>query len=302
MNRRSFLGSSVAAPLVGAPMLAAPLMAAAPAVANEERAKRARLRTGLNAYSFRKELQAKTLTYDDIVRMAVDWDVDGLDLTVYWFPSTGPEFTLPLRRLAYTMGVELYSISVRSELTRASAEDRRKEVESLYKWVDVANSLGASHIRVFGGNVPKGATEEQAVTWVTECLLRASDYAATKGVILGLENHGGICTRAERILEMVNKVNSPWVAVNLDTGNFRSDVMKQIEMCLPKTVNIQVKAEAVDDTGKKVPQDWDRVVQLVAKSGYKGYLALEYEAAEPSMTAVPRHMARIRELTRKYSA
>lgn len=260
-----------------------------------------RLRTGLNAYSFRKELAAKTMTYDDIVRRAVDWDVDGLDLTVYWFPSAGPEFTLPLRRLAYLQGVEIYSISVRSELTRASAEERRKEVESLYRWIDVANALGASHIRVFGGNVPKGATEEQAVPWVVECLLRASDYAATRGVILGLENHGGITLRAERIIEIVNKVDSPWVKINLDTGNFRSQVFEQIQMCLPLTVNIQVKVEAPDESGKRVPQDWDRVVRMVAGSGYKGYLALEYEAEEPALQVVPRHMARIRELTRRYS-
>lgn len=261
----------------------------------------ARLRTGLNAYSFRRELQAKTMTYEDIVHRAVEWDVDGLDLTVYWFPSNGPEFTLPLRRVAYLNGVEIYSISVRSELTRAAAEDRRKEVASLYRWIDVANSLGASHIRVFGGNVPKGATEEQAAAWVVECLLRASDYAAARGVILGLENHGGITLRAERMIEIVNKVDSPWVKINLDTGNFRSQVFEQIQMCLPLTVNIQVKVEAPDESGKPVPQDWDRVVKMVADSGYKGYLALEYEAEEPALQAVPRHMARIRELTRRYS-
>lgn len=260
-----------------------------------------RLRTGLNAYSFRRELQAKTMTYDDIVRRAVDWDVDGLDLTVYWFPSNSPEFTLPLRRLAYLNGVEIYSISVRSELTRADAQDRRREVESLYRWIDVANSLGASHIRVFGGNVPKGYTEEQAAPWVVECLQRAGDYAATRGVILGLENHGGITLRAERIIDIVSRVDSPWVKINLDTGNFRSDVFDQIKMCLPHTVNIQVKVEAPDESGKRVPQDWDRVVKMVAESGYRGYLALEYEAAEPALQAVPRHMATIRELTRKYS-
>lgn len=286
MDRRRFLATSLALPAL-----------AAPALANG----RARLRTGLNAYSFRKELQAKTMSYEDLVQKAVEWDVDGLDLTVYWFPSNGPEFTLPLRRLAYVNGVEIYSISIRSELTKPEAADRRTEVASLCRWVDVADSLGASHIRVFGGNVPKGRTDDEAAAWVTECLLRASDYAAQKGVILGLENHGGITTRAERILEIVNKVNSPWVQINLDTGNFRSDVYKQIEMCLSKTVNIQVKVEAVDDAGKRVPQDWDRVTQMVAASGYKGYLALEYEAAEPALTAVPRHMARIRELTRKYS-
>jgi sugar phosphate isomerase/epimerase len=290
MNRRHFLASSLLPAF------------ALPSSAQDALKSRPRLRTGLNCYSFRKELAAKTMTYDDVIRRAVEWDIDGVDMTVYWMPSTGPEFTLPLRRLAYTMGVEIYSISVRSELTKSSPSDRRKEVESLYRWIDVANALGASHIRVFGGNVPKGVTEEQAVPWVVECLQRSADYAATKGVILGLENHGGICTRAERILEIVNKVDSPWVAVNLDTGNFRTESFKQIEMCLPQSVNIQVKVEMLDDSGKRVRQDWDRVVRMIAASGYKGYLALEYEAEESALQAVPRLMAQLRELTRKYSA
>jgi sugar phosphate isomerase/epimerase len=281
MNRRQFLSSALLAPGL---------------------ATRPRLRTAICAYSFRQELQAKTMTYEDLVRHAVDWDVDGLDLTVYWFPSTSDEFLLPLRRLAYRHGVELYSISVRSELTRSLAEDRAREVGSLCRWVDVANSLGASHIRVFGGNVPKGATEEQAVPWVAECLLRASDYAARKGVILGLENHGGITNRAERILEIVRKVDSPWVAINLDTGNFRSDVFSQIDMCLPYAANVQVKVEMADESGKRIPQDWDRVVSMVAASGYKGYLALEYEAKEPAREAVPRLMAKLRQLTARYGA
>jgi hydroxypyruvate isomerase len=100
----------------------------------------------------------------------------------------------------------------------------------------------------------------------------------------------------------VDKVDSPWVAINLDTGNFRGDVYKQIEMCLPKTANIQVKAEMLDEGGKTVKQDWDRVVKMVAASGYKGYLALEYEAEGDAMRAVPEMMAQLRELTRKYSS
>ena len=27
-------------------------------------------------------------------------DIDGIDMTVYWFPNTSDEFLLPLRRLA----------------------------------------------------------------------------------------------------------------------------------------------------------------------------------------------------------
>jgi hypothetical protein len=57
----------------------------------------------------------------------------------------------------------------------------------------------------------------------------------------------------------------------------------------------------VHEDGKRGPQDWDRVVKLVASGGYKGFLSLEYEAKEPAATAVPRLLGELRALCRQYS-
>lgn len=263
--------------------------------------RKARLKPALCAYSFRQDLQSKAKTYEDLVRACVDWDVDGLDMTVYWAPSTERAWLHSLRRLAYRCGVQIYSIAIRTELTRAEQKERDAEVENIRRWVDVAAALGAGHVRVFGGYLRGGVTEEQASPWVVECLQRGAEYAGSSGVILGLENHGGITTRAERILEIVRKVNSPWVGINLDTGNFPQEPWRQMEMCLPHAVNVQVKSEMTHEDGKRGPQDWERVVKLVASSGYKGYLSLEYEAKEPAATAVPRLLGELRALCRKYS-
>ena len=43
-----------------------------------------------------------------------------------------------------------------------------------------------------------------------------------KGVILGLENHGGITVKAGTIIKIVKAVDSPWVGINVATGNVRS--------------------------------------------------------------------------------
>jgi sugar phosphate isomerase/epimerase len=260
---------------------------------------KARMRSALCAYSFREELKSGALKYDDLVRMAVDLNLDGLDLTVYWFPNTSDEFLLPLKLLAYRSGVEIYSISVRTEMTQATAAGKQKEVEALKGWIDVAARLGAGHIRVFGGRVPKDATEEQAAAMVVDVLTAAEGYAAAKGVILGLENHGGITEKADTIAAIVRKVNSPWVAVNLDTGNFTSRVYEQIESLIPLAANVQVKVEIRED-GKRQPQDWERIVKMLAAGGYRGYLALEYEAKEPAPVAVPKLIPKLQSIIRKY--
>src|SRR5688572_18442839 len=235
MNRRTLLQTLPAAAL------------ASQAHSQTGRAAKSRLRTAICAYSFRKELESKAMTYDDLVKLAVDLDVDGLDLTVYWFPSTNDSFLLPLKRLAYKNGVEIYSISVRTDLCKPPGEARDKQAAELRNWVDVAAKLGAGHIRVFGGTVPKGSTPEQAAGWVAEMLKPASEYSGSKGVILGLENHGGITEKAATIIQIVKSVNSPWVGINLDTGNFNRDAISQIQQCLPYTVNTQFKTRMRDD-------------------------------------------------------
>ena len=142
---------------------------------------KARIRTAICAYSFRNALAKKTMTYEDLVDMAVDQGVDGLDVTVYWFPETDVDrFLLSLRRKAYLAGVELPSIAIRSDCCQREPEARKKEAAWIRSWVDVADRLGASHIRVFGGNVPKGSTEDEAAVWVADVLKRAADYAGSK--------------------------------------------------------------------------------------------------------------------------
>ena len=277
-------------------LTALPAIGVTPLAAATEAVKKARLRSAICAYSFREALRAKTMTYDDLVRLAADLGVDGLDLTVYWFPTTSDDFLAPLRRLAYKLAVEIYSISVRTEMCRPKAEDRQAELMQIAAWLEVAQKLGAGHIRVFGGRVPQGATEDQAAGWAAEVLRSAADLAAKKGVVLGLENHGGITARADRVIQIVRQVDSPWVGVNVDTGNFESEPYEQVEKLIPYAVNVQLKTEVRLAPKQTAPSDWNRFIQMLAKSGYRGYVALEYEGKEDAMTAVPRLMGELRRL------
>lgn len=284
-----------------------PLLGLAPCIANAGAprlvGKQPRLKTAICAYSFRKALGDGSLSYLDLVDMAVENRVDGIDATVYWFPQDDRDaFLAAFRRKAYLAAVELPSIAIRSDLCRAEPREQEREVAWLRYWTDIAHRLGSSHIRIFGGQVPSGRTEDEAASWVAGILKRSADYAADKGVVLGLENHGGITSRAERIIQIVQAVDHPNVGINLDTGNFRSSPYRQIEMSLPYAVNSQFKVSIRDEEGNHEPSDWDRIVGMFAKAGYRGYMALEYEAAEDPFVAVPRYLARLRELASTYGA
>jgi sugar phosphate isomerase/epimerase len=296
MNRRSFLITAGAVAAAGAVQDA--LARQAPAQAPQK----ARFRTGLVAYSYREALQKKAMTYEDLIRIAVDTGTDGIDLTVYWLSGTTDDILLPLRRLAYRNRVEIYSIGTRIRLAQPTAELREQQLIELRKWLDVAQKLGATHVRVFGGDKPEGATLDQAIGFAVETMTRGAELAGARGLILGLEDDGGITDFAKETIEIVTRTNSPWAGMNLDIGNFRPPaVYDQIEMSIPYAVSTHVKTEVTLDDGKRAPMDWDRVFRMFAAKGFRGYMGLEYEADADPSAAVPDYLRKLKELAIRYS-
>jgi len=296
MNRRRFLASA------GAVVVAA----AAPAARAPQTAPgKPRFRTGLVAYSYRQALEAKAMTYEDLVRVAVETGTDGIDMTVYWLPGTSDDYLLPLRRLAYRNRVEIYSVGTRVRLAQPTPELRDQELGQLRKWVDVAQKVGATHVRVFGGPKPAGATMDQAIDFAAETLKRGAEYSGARGIILGVEDDGGITDFAKETIAIVTRANSPWAGMNLDIGNFRPpNVYDQIDMSIPYAVSTHVKTEVANDDGKtRAPSDWDRIFTMFSRHGFRGYMGLEYEATgEDPVTAVPRVLRQLKELAVKHSA
>ncbi len=256
-----------------------------------------RFRSAICAYSFRDQIKAGSMSYGDLIRMAADLGADGVDLTAYWLRDTSDETLFPLKKLAYRSAVSIYTIGIGARLAQPTQELQAAEVETVRKWVDVAQRLGAGHVRVFGGAVPKGATEEQAVVWAVETLKRCADEAGKKGITLGVEDDGGLTTNADRTVEIVQKAGTPWAGINLDIGNFPDDAYHQIEMCAPYATNVHFKSEVHIDR-KSQPADWPRILKILGSAGYQGYLALEYELTEAPLTEVPKLVAKMREAIR----
>lgn len=301
MNRRDFLvaagvtvaaAASPAAQAAGSPQAAAGMPA------------KGRFRTGLVAYSFQKALAAKTMTYEDLIRIAVETGTDGIDLTSYWLPAGPPdEYLLSLRRLAWKNRVEIYSVGTRVQLAQATAEGREKQLADVRKWVDVAQKLGASHIRVFGGQKTAGPTIDQSIDLAADTMKRAADISGAHGIFIGVEDDGGLTEFAKETIAIVTRANHPYAGMNLDIGNFRPPkVYDQIEMSVPYAVSTHFKTNVADDEGGgRSPFDWDRVLKLLVAGGYKGYLGLEFEASGDPAVEVPATLRKLRDIAVKYS-
>ena len=258
----------------------------------------ARLLPGCCAYSYGSYLGKGKMTMEEFIVEAVKLGVLGVDITTYWLKSTEPAYLASLRNFAYRHGMPFSGLAIGADLCQPEGPKRKEVIETVRKWVDATAIAGASHLRVFGDKLPAGATEEQGVQWVVETMKAACEYAASKGVILGLETHSGLSTRAANIVAILRGVDSPYAGCNLDISNFRENPYEQIQTCLPYATHAHIR----DFYGEpKKPLDLDRVWQMFAQSGYKGYMSVEYEGEEDAMSGVPKLINKIKPLCRKYS-
>lgn len=296
-SRRSFLASAALA--ATAPL---GMATAARAIDPIGRTRPSHLKLSVAAYSYRDYLQGakKQLDLFDFVNLAADMALDAVELTSYYFPpAVDASYLNRLKRHAFTLGLDVSGTSVGNNFCLPDGPARQKQLELVRTWVDNAATLGAPVIRIFAGNVPKGGSEDEAVAQTVAGIEESLKYAASKGVSLALENHGGITGTPKQILRLVKAVKAPEgnFGVNLDTGNFRgADPYAELAELAPYAINVQVKTEVQPNGGKKVEADLSRVVGVLRDARYSGYVVLEYEAAADPIKTIPGVIKRLREL------
>jgi sugar phosphate isomerase/epimerase len=300
MKRRELFGWTAGAIAAGSASLASPRHAKA--IPPLVRKRPSHMKLSLAAYSYRDYLTGKKspkLDLFDFVNLAADMALDGVEPTSYYFPEDlTSDYLNRLKLHAFSLGLDISGTAVGNNFCHPPGPKRDEQIKLVERWIDNAAELDAPVIRIFAGNVAKGSTEEQAVAWAIAGIQSVLPYAAKKGIVLALENHGGITATPEQILKLVNAIDSPNFGVNLDTGNFRgSDPYGEIAQLAPYAMNVQVKTEIQRGTGNsKEKADLARIVGILRDAHYSGYVVLEYEAAEDPLAAIPRHTKTLRKL------
>jgi sugar phosphate isomerase/epimerase len=266
-----------------------------------ERTGPARLQLSLAAYSFRKyfsKSSTKPLNMFQFIDFCAQHGCVGTELTSYYFPKDlTNEYLLKIRKHAFLRGISISGTAVGNTFTHRPGPKRTEQILMVKQWINHAAVMGAPHIRIFAGKIQQGMSLTEAKKLCIEAIEECADYAGKKGIFLGIENHGGIVAEAGDLLDIVRAVDSPWVGVNLDTGNFHTeDPYKDLALCAPFAVNVQVKVE-IRRKGqvKAEPTDLSRIVQLLKNANYQGYVALEYEAQPDPWVQVPLWLKRMRQ-------
>lgn len=310
---RRALVAGAAATLSFAAVGPAPVLRAARAAAPPVRRGAPRLKPALAAYGFRQYFpwsrgkrqvvadRARELSIASFIDFCADHGCDA-ELTAYYFdPAVTDADLAALRRRAHLRGIAVSGTAVGNRFTRAPGAELDAEIAAVKQWIDRTALLGAGHMRVFAGPVGDGLDEAAARRACIAALEECCAHAATRGVMLGLENHGGIVADPAGLLAVVEGVRSEWLGISLDTGNFHSpDPYADLVRCAPYAVNVQYKVairRTAPGGGRESaePADPARIVAILRDAGYQGTVALEYEEEEDPYAAVPRHLAALRD-------
>lgn len=245
------------------------------------------IKLSLNAYSFTKPLLDKARGRGEgmSLNQLIDWSAaqgfDAVDLTGYFFPGypavPSDQVINEIKRYAFIQGIDISGTGVRNDFANPDPAKRAADVKHVKEWIDVAVKLGAPVIRVFSGTIPPGYENkwDEVAKYMAESLKECAAYGKQRGVLVGIQNHGDFLKTADETIKLVKLVNSDWFGVIVDTGYFiTKDPYVDIEKVMPYAVNFQLK-ESVFGAASTVRIDLPRIMEIVKKSGYRGYMPIE---------------------------
>ncbi len=252
------------------------------------------LRVALNAFSFLELLNAnakdasKGLDLFGVCDFCAQLNFDAVDLTGYFFPGypSAPDerYLIRLKRHAFDLGLEISGTGVRNDFTTADKEVRREGVERIKTWIEVAAKLGAPVIRAFADSqspfkdwhqAANHADRSVVVAWMADALRECAEHGEKFGVIVAVQNHGDFVNTGEEHVGLLKRVDHPWCAALVDTGKYlTADPYGDIALAAPYAVNWQIK-ETLGSTLESPLVDMKRLITIIRKSGYRGYLPIE---------------------------
>ncbi len=294
LSRRRFLAASAAVAASGG--LCPPLASAIDLI--KRPGPKPDLKLSLAAYSMRQFLDLKkpTMTLFDFIDYAADLPLDAVELTSYYWAETTDAYTDKLKAHASKKKLAISGVPVGNNFCVKDDAAYKAQIQLVKDWTARAAKVGATTVRIFAGTLPKGDTLEEAQKRVVAAMNECCEVAEKLGVMLALENHGGITDTPEHLLDLVKPVKSKALGVNIDTGNFKTaDPYADIAKIAPYGVVSQVKTE-VFPGGKVQEADLAKVVKILKDANFHGYVALEYEAKEDPKVAVPKYVKELRKL------
>jgi sugar phosphate isomerase/epimerase len=261
------------------------------------------MKVGIDSYCFHRffgevypqqQRPEKSMTLEDFLEYARSHAVDGVSLESCFFPSVQPTYLAGIRTMLDSYGLDrVYAWGHPDGLEGGTNEDAYNE---MIRSFDHAQAIGAKVMRVVGSslrfrNEPHGPQLER----LTQMFRKAVRIAEEYGIRMAVENH--IDFNGQEMLSLLRAVDSPFLGINFDTGNFvrlLDDPVQAMDALAPYTYATHIKDLKIQrgvaanewyffssaPVGDGVV-DNAKLIEKLSRSGFDGLLAVETDFLHP---------------------
>ena len=269
------------------------------------------MRLGVSTYSY-WHFTPERVEIETVIDKAAELDLDGVEILHRQMASEEKNYLQNLKRRAFIQGLDLYALSIHQDFVFPDVGERNKNVDHTIHCIELAYDLGIPAIRLnsgrwgtiksfdelmrHGGNEPvlPGYTEEDAFDWIIESIEKCLPFAEKNGVILGLENHWGLTNSPRGVDRIVSAIDSDWLMVTMDCGNFLDEPYEKLEQISSQAVLVNAKTYYGGGEWYTLELDYVRIADILKDIGFNGYISLEFEGKADADIGVPKSVALLR--------
>ncbi|HQE25422.1 MAG TPA: sugar phosphate isomerase/epimerase family protein [Candidatus Atribacteria bacterium] len=265
-------------------------------------------------YSFHRRWAEEKWTLLRLCEEVKSLGVDSVDFHARLIGNLGDPVQEIQSALSKT-GVNISGLSLSTDFNIEDPGEYQEMIDNTIKWMQVAAEVNAPVSRIFGGTLKDRLkvdedTKKKAFQRVTDALGVLSKEAENLGLVLALENHGGLPCTAEEQMAIIESVGSKYLQATIDIGNYLQcgqEATEGIQLASKYCAYVHIKDFKKEPTST-TPWGWTvspcavgegdvdllGCLSVLKEAGYKGYLALEYEGQEDEKTGVPKSLENIR--------
>ncbi len=304
-TRRSFLKNAA----LGSAAVCAPAFAQAQPVAPAVAA--GKIKLSVSSYSY-WHFKGEKFPIEKVIDEAAKLGLEGIDVLHRQMAGEDNAYLQKLKKHAFVNGIAMTCLSIHQGFVNPDKTELKKHIDHTNHCIELAYKMGIPCMRLNTGRwgtiksfddfmakrgiepAIAGYTEDEAFKWCIDSIQQCLKKAEECGVLLALENHWGLGSTPEGMLRIKNAIDSPWLGLLMDTGNFLENPYDKLEKIAPQTNFVQAKTYYGGGVWYSLDLDYKRIADILKKVNYQGYVSIEFEGNEDPNTGVKKSVDLLR--------
>ncbi len=308
MQRRDFIQSS----LLAGGLSGIPSSQAIPAKPSLQPS----IKLSVSSYSY-WHFKGDKFPIEKVIDEAATLGLEGIDVLHRQMESEDNAYLQKLKKHAFVNGIAMTCLSIHQGFVTPDKAELKKHIDHTNHCIELAYKMGIPCLRLNTGRwntiksfddlmknrgiepILPGYTEDDGYKWCVDGIQQCLKKAEECGVLLALENHWGLGSTPEGMIRIQDTVNSPWLGLLMDTGNFLENPYDKLKMIAPRASFVQAKTYYGGGEWYSLDLDYDRIVKILKDVNYHGYISIEFEGKEDPKSGVRKSVELLRKALAK---